>query len=478
MARCSSPRWSTGTRREGRVEIVDGLAAGDEVVTAGQLKIRDGAPCRSSRRRGLSREASGTLIKRPVFATVLSLVLVLVGLVSYQRLSVREYPNIDPPVVTVETTIPAPAPRSSKARSPRSSRTRSPASRASTYITSISRQETSQITVAFSSTAIPTRPPPTCATGSGACAGGCPTRSTSRSSRRSRRTPSRSSISPSQRPALPAGGHRLRRPLRQGPAADLPGVAEVRIFGERRYAMRIWLDPERLAAYGLTPQDVEEALRRQNVEMPAGRIESAQREFTVLVRDRSAHARAVRRPDHQGRQRLSGPPGGRRPRRARRRSTSAGSCASTASRPSPSAWSSSRPPIRSTCPRRCRSCCRRSGRSLPEGMQVRVALRQLGVHRRVDQDRLPDHRRGDAAGGAGHLPVPALAPGDADSARHHPGLADRRLRAHVCLRLLHQHADAARDGAGHRPGRRRRHRHAGEHLPPHRGGDAAGQGRA
>src|SRR5690606_3706829 len=62
----------------------------------------------------------------------------------------------------------------------------------------------------------------------------------------------------------------------------LPGVAEVRIFGERRYSMRLWLDPARLAAYNLTVQDVENALRRQNVEIPAGRIESVKREFTVL----------------------------------------------------------------------------------------------------------------------------------------------------------------------------------------------------
>jgi multidrug efflux pump len=62
----------------------------------------------------------------------------------------------------------------------------------------------------------------------------------------------------------------------------LSGVASVIIGGERRYAMRIWLDRERLAAYGLTPQDVEDALRRQNVEVPSGRIESVQREFTVL----------------------------------------------------------------------------------------------------------------------------------------------------------------------------------------------------
>ena len=54
------------------------------------------------------------------------------------------------------------------------------------------------------------------------------------------------------------------------------------MFGEREYSMRIWLDPERLAAYSLTPQDVENALKRQNVDVPAGRIESVQREFTVL----------------------------------------------------------------------------------------------------------------------------------------------------------------------------------------------------
>ncbi len=63
---------------------------------------------------------------------------------------------------------------------------------------------------------------------------------------------------------------------------NLPGVADVRIFGERRYAMRIWLDAARLAAYHLTPADVESALERQNIEIPAGRIESSAREFTVV----------------------------------------------------------------------------------------------------------------------------------------------------------------------------------------------------
>src|SRR3546814_9541553 len=65
---------------------------------------------------------------------------------------------------------------------------------------------------------------------------------------------------------------------------NLPGVADVRIYGERRMAMRIWLDRARLAAYALTTDDVELALRQQNVEVPSGRIESLDREFTVLSR--------------------------------------------------------------------------------------------------------------------------------------------------------------------------------------------------
>ena len=61
----------------------------------------------------------------------------------------------------------------------------------------------------------------------------------------------------------------------------MTGVADVRIYGERKYAMRVWLDPDKLAGYRLTTQDVEDAIRRSNLELPAGRIESQQREFSV-----------------------------------------------------------------------------------------------------------------------------------------------------------------------------------------------------
>ena len=154
---------------------------------------------------------------------------------------------------------------------------------------------------------------------------------------------------------------------------NLPGVADVRIFGERRYAMRIWLDRARLAAYRLTPQDVEDALRRQNVEIPAGRIESAGARVHRGHRDRPAHARAVRAASCCARRTATrcgsatsaGPSSGPR--------TSASTCASTAAAPSRSAWSSRRPPTRSTSPRRCAPSCRRSSRTCPKACSTELA---------------------------------------------------------------------------------------------------------
>ena len=62
---------------------------------------------------------------------------------------------------------------------------------------------------------------------------------------------------------------------------SVPGVGRIFIGGERRYSMRVWLNASELAARSLTVQDVEEAIRSRNVEIPAGRIESDRREFTV-----------------------------------------------------------------------------------------------------------------------------------------------------------------------------------------------------
>jgi multidrug efflux pump len=63
----------------------------------------------------------------------------------------------------------------------------------------------------------------------------------------------------------------------------IPGVAEAQVLGARKYSMRIWLDPALLAAHNVTPQEVEAAIRTQNIEVPGGRMESSAREFMILT---------------------------------------------------------------------------------------------------------------------------------------------------------------------------------------------------
>jgi multidrug efflux pump len=226
---------------------------------------------------------SDVCIHRPVFATVMSLVVVLVGLVSYQRLSVREYPNIDPPVVTVQTTYPGASAEIIETQVTQVLEDSLAGIEGIDVMTSISREETSQITISFRLDRDPD-------------AAAADVRD--RVSRVRGRLPDEieepiiQKVEADAQPIIYLAFFSDRHSaLEITDYADryvkdqlqtLPGVAEVRIFGERRYSMRIWLDPARLAAYSLTPQDVEEALRRQNVEVPAGRIESLKREFTVL----------------------------------------------------------------------------------------------------------------------------------------------------------------------------------------------------
>ena len=226
---------------------------------------------------------SDTSIRKPVLATVMSLILLLVGLVSYQRLAVREYPKIDPPVVNVTTQYPGASAEIIESQVTQVLEESLAGIEGIEMMTSTSRPERSQITVRF----IIERDPDDAASDV-----------RDRVSRARGRLPDEieepiiQKVEADAQPTIYISFFSDRHaPLEISDFADrivkealqtLPGVAEVRIFGERRYAMRIWLDPERLAAYHLTPQDVEAALRRQNVEIPAGRVESQAREFTVL----------------------------------------------------------------------------------------------------------------------------------------------------------------------------------------------------
>ena len=222
-------------------------------------------------------------IERPVFATVLSLVVMLIGIVSYDRLSVREYPKIDEPVVTVTSDYRGASADIIESQVTKPLEDSLAGIEGVEVITSISRAERSQISVRFKLE----REPDSAAADV-----------RDRVSRVRNRLPDEVDepvIAKVEADANPiiwlAFSSEKHSPLEVTDVANrivkpklqtLTGAADVRVFGERKFAMRIWLDKQRLAAYRLTPADVEDALRRQNVEVPAGRIESVEREFSVV----------------------------------------------------------------------------------------------------------------------------------------------------------------------------------------------------
>ena len=223
-------------------------------------------------------------IRRPVFATVMSLMIVLIGAISFTRLTVREYPKIDTPVVSVRTVYKGASPQVIESQVTVPIEDSISGIEGVRTVKSVSREEVSQITVEF----LPER-------NVDAAANDVRDR-VARVREVLPEAANESVVSKIEADAQAimwlAFNSERHGTLELSDYADryiadrlktLPGVASVIIGGNRRYAMRIWLDRERLAAYSLTPQDVENALRRQNVEIPAGRIESSQREFTVLA---------------------------------------------------------------------------------------------------------------------------------------------------------------------------------------------------
>jgi len=224
-------------------------------------------------------------IRRPVFATVLSLVLVLLGIVSYSRLTVREYPNVDEPTVSVTTTYPGASATIVESQVTQVLEGSIAGIAGIDILESTSRSETSRITVRFRQDVNPDE---------------AANDVRDRVSRVRGRLPDEINepiiakveadaqavmylvFTSDQMNALEITDYVDRYVLDR--LKNLTGVADVTIYGERRYAMRVWVDRERLAAYSLTVQDIENALRNQNVEIPSGRIESREREFSVLSR--------------------------------------------------------------------------------------------------------------------------------------------------------------------------------------------------
>ncbi|GLR81899.1 efflux RND transporter permease subunit (plasmid) [Azospirillum oryzae] len=222
-------------------------------------------------------------VRRPVLATVMSLALMLIGIVSYQRLSVREYPKIDEPVVTVETTYKGASAQIIESQVTQTLEDSLAGIEGIDVMSSISRAEKSQITLRFRLDRNVDVAASDVRDRVGRVRAALPSEIDE---------PVIAKVEADAQPIIYLAFSSDRHsPLEVTDFADryvkdrlqnLPGVAQVRIFGERRFAMRLWLDPQRMAAYRVTPQDVENALRKQNVEIPAGRVESVAREFTVV----------------------------------------------------------------------------------------------------------------------------------------------------------------------------------------------------
>ncbi len=225
---------------------------------------------------------SDVSIKRPVFATVISLVLVIFGLIAFGRLAVREYPDIDPPIVSVQTTYRGASPEVIETQVTQIIENAVAGIEGIKTINSVSEEARSRVTIEFSlSREIE----------------GASADVRDKIGQILRRLPDEadapivtkadSDNSPILWFALASDRHNAleltdyANRVLVDRLATVPGVSEVRIFGERRYAMRIWLDKNALAARGLTVSDVEDALERENVELPSGRVESNERELTV-----------------------------------------------------------------------------------------------------------------------------------------------------------------------------------------------------
>ena len=221
-------------------------------------------------------------IHRPVFASMVSLALVLFGAIGYTRLSVREYPDVDPPIVSVTTVLPGANPQVVESAVTDILEEELSTVEGLRTVTSGSQEQVSNITLEFTLD----RPVEVAAQDV-----------RDKVSRVRGRLPvdvlepviakQSADAQPFFWLALSSDNYDLMQlsdiadRLVKARLQSLPGVGSAQIFGERRYSMRVWVNPAALSARGLTIQDVEGSILSRSVEIPAGRIESTRREFSV-----------------------------------------------------------------------------------------------------------------------------------------------------------------------------------------------------
>ncbi len=223
-------------------------------------------------------------VKRPVFAAVLILLLIVFGLVSFQRLPLREYPDIDAPIVSIDTNYVGASASVVETRITQIIEDRISGVEGILNINSSSSDGRSRVTVEFDisrdidaaandirdriSSALDNLPPES-------------------DPPEIQKADSDGDVImwlnlASENLTTPELSDYAERNLTDRFAA-LSGVARVRVGGARNYAMRVWIDRRALAARNLTVGDIEGALRAENIETPAGSLESSSREFTMRI---------------------------------------------------------------------------------------------------------------------------------------------------------------------------------------------------
>lgn len=223
-------------------------------------------------------------VKRPVFASVISLLLIAFGLVSFDRLSLREYPDIDPPIVTVEVEYPGAPANIIETRVTELIEERIAGVEGIKFVQSSSRDGVSNVTIEFSV---------------GRDVNEAANDVRDRISGIQDNLPEEAeppevqkvdsnddviiwqNLSSERMSVSELTDYAERYLVDQYSALD--GVARIRVGGGLSYAMRVWLDRQALAARNLTVSDVEQALRSENVELPAGSLQSDQRIFKARV---------------------------------------------------------------------------------------------------------------------------------------------------------------------------------------------------
>jgi multidrug efflux pump len=225
-------------------------------------------------------------IRRPVLTLVISLLITLLGAISLLQLGVREYPAIDPPAISITTVYPGAAAEIIQAQVTEPIEEAINAAAGIRTLTSTSREGSSQIVAEF-------------ALGSDLDTAASDVRD--QLSRAVRYLPPDVNppiLNKANADANPIFGLALsserRSQLELSAYADslrerlqtVPGVAQVDQPAEKRYAMRLWLDPEKLTAYGISPLDVRQALNHENIELPSGRIEGESIELPVKTLSR------------------------------------------------------------------------------------------------------------------------------------------------------------------------------------------------